>query len=146
MKELWHSMDRDMTGEIDIEEFASNALHDEHRKGLMAMKDQAVDPTRGDVPDHMKSKGNFGLDGPKTVARDAKMKDKDLDKVQKNKESSGLGRPESASTIATDNASRPQSAKPGAKDAKAAEKEAPKQEAPKPAAEPIAEEAPKAPA
>merc|ERR1719240_679334 len=93
---LWGEMDTDLTGEIDLAEFSTNALsgHKATVQGVKILKDMAVDPTKGMLADHQKNKENysgFGNEQP-TLGRPPTKK---------------LTRPESASTVATDNSPEP---------------------------------------
>jgi len=111
MQELWRTMDSDMTGEIDIAEFASSKLNATvvSQMGVARLRDQAVDPTMGQKADHQKVGGQFsglglsselaaasGLAAP-TVHHKATLKEVPTAQV----DDKGMARPESASTVAT---------------------------------------------
>jgi Ca2+-binding EF-hand superfamily protein len=61
LHQLWAEMDTDLTGEIDLAEFSSNALqgHKATVQGVKILKDMAVDPTKGMLADHQKNKENY---------------------------------------------------------------------------------------
>jgi Ca2+-binding EF-hand superfamily protein len=90
LKEFWAALDTDLTGEIDIDEFASSKMagHKQTVQGVKVLRDMAVDPTAGMLADHQKGKENFsGLSNDATIER---------------RPSKKLSRPDSASTVATE--------------------------------------------
>lgn len=72
MKELWMAMDCDMTGEVDLNEFASNKISSDtmHNQGVALLKDQAVTIdalASGHTLDHQKgSNPLFGVSNTST--------------------------------------------------------------------------------
>jgi Ca2+-binding EF-hand superfamily protein len=98
LHELWGEMDTDLTGEIDLDEFSTNALkgHKATVQGVKILRDMAVDPTKGMLADHQKNKENYSgfSNEPNNLGRQPSKK---------------LTRPESASTVATENSPEPKS-------------------------------------
>lgn len=96
LQELLAALDEDLTGEIDIAEFASSELKGGRKatvQGVKVLKDQAVDPTKGQKCDHQKVRATFsGLGGGEAAA----------DRALQRMDSKPLARPESASTVATE--------------------------------------------
>jgi Ca2+-binding EF-hand superfamily protein len=91
LKEFWAALDTDLTGEIDIDEFASGKLagHKQTVQGVKVLRDMAVDPTSGMLADHQKGKENYS-----GLSNDAV--------VLERRPSKKLQRPDSASTVATE--------------------------------------------
>lgn len=126
--EFWRAMDTDMTGEIDMAEFASSqcSKHKATMQGVAMFKDMAIDVTSGQRPDHLKDRNPlFGVEGtttsksiPRRPSREG-AHDKAHDKANEKRPSTegktgvvaadGLLRPDSsASTIATAASPTPQ--------------------------------------
>lgn len=66
--ELWQALDVDMTGEIDMHEFAKGTCssHKATMQGVAIFKDRAVDVTAGQRPDHLNHRSHaplFGVEG-----------------------------------------------------------------------------------
>jgi Ca2+-binding EF-hand superfamily protein len=92
---LWGEVDVDLSGEIDLAEFSTNALsgHKATVQGVKILRDMAVDPTKGMLADHQKNKENYsGFSNEPNLSRQSSKK---------------LTRPESASTVATENSPEP---------------------------------------
>jgi hypothetical protein len=96
LQQLWAEMDTDLTGEIDLEEFSTNALkgHKATVQGVKILRDMAVDPTKGMLADHQKNKENYSGFSNEPIQLERKPSKK-------------LTRPESASTVATENSPEP---------------------------------------
>jgi Ca2+-binding EF-hand superfamily protein len=101
LEELWRAMDEDLTGEIDIAEFASAKLLGSAKstsQGVKVLKDLSVDPTAGQKADHQKVHRQYsGLGGGAAEAATEAALAQRREQMKAGK----LARPESASTVAT---------------------------------------------
>lgn len=89
--ELWRTIDEDLSGEIDMAEFASSKLVGSAKatlQGVKTLRDMAVDPTLGQKADHQKNKENYS-----GLSNDTPAWSHQIGKQ--------LTRPESASTVAS---------------------------------------------